>query len=57
VAARSIASAMPVITGTVSELRLSGRSMVTDSTPSDSVTERPATGVRVSIADCSMGSP
>ena len=49
VAACSIASAIPASTGVVSELRLSGRSMVTDSTPSDSVTSRPATGASVAI--------
>ncbi len=57
VAAYSIASAMPVITGTVREFRLSGRLMVTENTPSDSVTSRPATGARVAIADEGMGSP
>ncbi len=31
-AARSMASAMPASTGVVSELRLSGRSMITDNT-------------------------
>jgi hypothetical protein len=56
-AARSIVSAIPASTGVVTELRLSGRSMVTDSTPSDSSTVRPATGARVSIADPGMGSP
>ncbi|CKR79568.1 Uncharacterised protein [Mycobacterium tuberculosis] len=49
VAAPSIASAIPASTGLVSELRLSGRSMVTDSTPSARVTARPGTIVRVSI--------
>jgi hypothetical protein len=42
---------MPANTGVVSELRLSGRSMNTDSTPSASVTDKPATGARVSIPE------
>ena len=40
VAACSIASAMPASMAAVSEFRLSGRFIVTDSTPSLSVTER-----------------
>ena len=48
-AACSIASAIPVMTGLISELRLSGRLMVTDNTPSISVTSRPATGAREAI--------
>jgi hypothetical protein len=51
VAACSIASAIPFSTPVVTELRLSGRSRVTDNTPSESVTVRPATGASVSIAD------
>jgi len=57
VAACSIASAIPASTGVVTELRLSGRSMVTDSTPPDSVTSRPATDMIVAIPYSGMGPP
>jgi len=57
VAARSIASAIPANTAAVSEFRLSGRSMVTDSTPSASLMSRPATGASVSIPESGMGPP
>jgi hypothetical protein len=43
VAARSSVSALPASMVSVSEFRLSGRFIVSDSTPSVSVTERPST--------------
>ena len=46
-----IASAIPTNTGSVSEFRLSGRSIVTESTPSARVTASPSTGARVSIPE------